>query len=135
MGGSRQVTGADEMVQSTPGNPHNLGNRRFRDGFRQQILNFGFTAREFRRIGISNAILAPDPPEHNPLGIPRRRCGASSSPRAAARSAHDTGGRTACHMPERRRWGRIVFSAPRVTCQREGAGARRWVLEDDRKPT
>jgi hypothetical protein len=26
--------------------------------------------------------LAPAPPEHNPLGIARRRCGASSSPRA-----------------------------------------------------
>ena len=37
------------MMQGAPGNPHDFGNGRFRNCFRQQVLNIRFAAREFRR--------------------------------------------------------------------------------------
>ena len=64
------------------------------------------------RIGFSNAILAPDPPEHNPPGIPRRRCGALSSPRAAVGWASGVGGRVAYRTPGIRRWRKALGTAP-----------------------
>jgi len=35
-------------MQGAPGDPHDFGNRRFRNRFRQQGLNIRFAAREFR---------------------------------------------------------------------------------------
>jgi hypothetical protein len=37
------------MMQGTSGDPHDFGNGRLGNGFRQQILNVRFAAHEFRR--------------------------------------------------------------------------------------
>src|SRR5262245_58245601 len=46
--GLGQMTRADKMMQGAPGDPHDFGNGRFRNRFRQQGLNIHFAAREFR---------------------------------------------------------------------------------------
>ena len=37
------------MMQGAPGDPHDFGNGRFGNGFRQEVLNVCFAARELRR--------------------------------------------------------------------------------------